>query len=106
MPRGQRIFNKLIEADKNQKLLRRGRSEVFIANRNECLLYRYYYYAKIKRFRLEHVLEAVSKEFFISDRTITNIIEAHSELRKKVFKEKLDVKELEKKFDFLKWKTT
>jgi hypothetical protein len=110
MQRGKQLFDKLTGSSENTALLnkpsRRGRNEILIENRNECLLYRYYYYAKIKRLRYEDVLEVVSKEFFISTRTITNILMEESEYQKKVFKEKLDVKELEKKFDFLKWKTT
>lgn len=86
MPRGQRVLNNLIFEETN-KSLRRGRSEEFIRNRNECLLYRYYYYySKINRLRYEDVLEVLSNEFFLASRTITDLLGDNSELVKTIFR--------------------
>lgn len=110
MQRGKRLFDKLTGSSEGKALLskpsRRGRNEMLIENRNECLFYRFYYYSRIKRLRYEDVLEVISNEFFLTPRTISNLIADESEYQKEVFKEKLSVKELEKKFDFLKWKIT
>lgn len=108
MQRGNQLFNKLTGSSENTALLnkpsRRGRNEILIENRNECLFYRFYYYARIKKLRYEDVLEVISNEFFLSPRTISNLFTDKSEYQKEVFKEKLSLKELEKKFNFLKWK--
>lgn len=106
--RGSRLFNKLMNESRNdlkEKHGKRGRNKNFLANRNECLLYRYYYYSKLKKLRYDEVLELVSRDFFLANRSIRDITTAESESLKIVFKEKLSIKELEKKFTFLNWNT-
>lgn len=107
MQRGRRNFNQLVDTvndNKPQSVYKRGRSEALIINRNQCLIYRYYYYSKIKRWRYEDVMNELSKEFFLNTRTILNHMEDQAELVKTIFKEKPLIKELEKKFNFLNWK--
>lgn len=105
--RGSRLFNNLMNESRNdlkEKYAKRGRNKDLVANRNECLLYRYYYYSKLQKLRYDEVLELMGREFFLANRSITDIIMSKSESLKIVFKEKLSIQELEKKFNFLNWK--
>ena len=103
MLRGQRLFNGLID-EEEPKFSRRGRNEALIKRRNECLLYRYYYYSKIKRMRYGDVLKTVGEEFYIAPRTLSDILAEQAVSLKTIFKENPSIKELEKKFNYLNWK--
>lgn len=55
---------------------RKGRSESLIKQRNQLLIARYYYYAKIHDKRYSFVLGKLKKEFFLEERTIQDVITA------------------------------
>lgn len=75
--RGQRNFNSLFsdipaqapEADKKS-----GRNDDLNALRNEFLLNRYFYYGFYTDKRNQKILEAMSLEFFLSERRISDIV--------------------------------
>ncbi len=50
------------------------------AARNRLLVCRYYYYSELKKLRYDAVLERLMNEFFLSVRTIQNILLEYSEL--------------------------
>ena len=102
MQRGRRLFETLTE--ENQILsTKKGRNEHFIIKRNECLIYRYYYYAKVKQLKYTDVIGKLSEEFYLSERTISDIAQAQTELVNQVFREKPSLKTLIKKYNFLNW---
>ena len=104
MQRSSRMFNTLTinhEIDKNKK---KGRCIALINKRNELIYYRYYFYGKIKKLTYTDTFKALSSEFYLSERTIADIIQKSSIDINKVFKEKLSVKQLTEKFYYLNWK--
>lgn len=82
---------------------KKGRSSELIKARNECLLYRYYYYAKMLHWVYESVISELQKEFYLKGDTIPRIIQENFETIKGIVKENITVKELAKKFPYLTW---
>lgn len=104
MQRSSRMFNTLTinhEIDKNKK---KGRCTELINKRNESIYYRYYFYGKIKKLTYADTFMALSNEFYLSERTIADIIQKASDKINIVFKEKLNIKQLTQKFYYLNWK--
>ena len=77
--RGQRIFNELIKGHGLGSPIQKGRSNKLVNRRNECLLARYYYHGYYKNLCYEEILRQLVTEFFLSPRTVANIILDHSE---------------------------
>ena len=102
MQRGRRLFDILTEKDKSP-LKKRGRNEQLIIKRNECLVHRYYYYAKVKQLKYADVIKKLSEEFYISERTVADIAQMQNELFNEVFKEKPALKTLIIKYNYLNW---
>lgn len=86
-----------------QPRLRKGRSRELIARRNECLITRYYFYAKFKEKRYDKILEALSAEFFLSDYTIPEIITANYAQLKGLHKEQPPISVFAKKWPHMVW---
>jgi hypothetical protein len=105
MQKGGRLFNELTVAEKkdNKNGLKTGRNDKLIMLRNEALFYRYYYYAKIHQLKYSQVVEKLSNEFYISERTILDITQKHTDLIRNIFSQKPELKALNKKYDFLNW---
>jgi len=104
--RGQTLFNELTTNDeKPTSLGLRGRNKVLISIRNECLLYRYYYYARLVKSNFPDTLKCLSEEFFLSERTIVDILSNEGVKLKRITDEKMSIKKLIEKFNHLKWKT-
>lgn len=75
----QSIFQKLIfEDDSNTAPTlfekTKGRDAQLIEARNKLLIHRYYYYAKIQNLNYLKILENLENEFFIAQRTMSNIL--------------------------------
>jgi hypothetical protein len=74
----QSIFQKLIfEEDAQTPSLfgkTKGRDAQLIEARNKLLIHRYYYYAKILNLNYFKILETLENEFFIAQRTMSNIL--------------------------------
>lgn len=112
MDRGNnKIFNDLIEIKLEKH--RKGRSINFAALRNTCLIDRYLFFVLLSDKRYDIIISTLSKEFFLSPITITNVLQSNYEeliaLKKKYqeLKEKNkhnQVKgELAKKWQHLVW---
>ena len=82
---------------------KKGRAADLIEERNKCLLLRFHFHAKVKRLRYDDVLKTLSSEFFISERTIAEIIAKESEFAKDVFTDESKLKSLQKRYSFLSW---
>jgi hypothetical protein len=103
--RGKRLFESVTSDEKPTPtaITKKGRDVQLMKIRNTCICYRYYYYSKIKRLRYEDVMTLLSAEFFYSPRTIINMLTAEESQLRQVFKEKKDVKELQRMYSFLSW---
>lgn len=82
---------------------RKGRSESLINLRNDCLVDRYYFIAKTTGLRYELVIGILSKEFFLSEVTIPEILDDNYYKIAAVKKAAPTKKELEKKWSHLNW---
>lgn len=106
--RGIRAFERLNNNEESRFTVNmdtcKGRDVVLLASRNLLLLYRLYYYSKLHKKSYVDTMTILGYEFFLSPRTVANMIGAKSETLTKVFKEKLTVKDLQKKYDYLTWK--
>lgn len=90
------LFADIFEKETPSKT-KKGRNPILIAQRNDCLIDRYYYYGKFHNSRYSFIIETLSTEFFISEVTIPDVINDNfnklSELKKlqpsqKYFKDK------------------
>ena len=82
---------------------RRGRSITFDAERNECLVSRYYFFGLKTGLKYDMLLRIISKQFWISERTVSNILFANHHLLVKVRKDQPTKQELEKRWPHLNW---
>lgn len=105
--RGKRLFESftgqganVVDTDHLVKF--KGRNKALMHNRNILCYYRFYYYSRIHKLRYEQVLSNLSNEFFLSVRTITDLIETMPE---SFFKEKPSLKELKINYPFYTWLT-
>ena len=108
MLRGNRsVYQTLFKEDKKEEDLvipeRKGRNELLIQKRNELLFSRYYYYAKMRCLKYPNVLEALSEELFLSERTIQNILMENSSQLNLIIKARHGTKFFKDKFPYLVW---
>ena len=82
---------------------RKGRSEQLVAQRNELLTHRYYYFTKVARMQYGDAINILKQQFFLEERTIVFAIQQNSALLYKLHHEKPAVKYLSDKYPFLKW---
>lgn len=60
------LYSEFVGKENANKISKKGRSAELLESRDICLLYRYYYYIKIKKFGYEESLNSLCKEFFIA----------------------------------------
>lgn len=82
---------------------RKGRSSTLIAQRNECLIDRYYYYGKFHNSRYSFILKTLSGEFFISEVTIPEVIDENFALLANLKKLQPNPKYFKEKWPHLQW---
>lgn len=63
-----------------QEKSRKGRSLFHIQQRNHCLIDRFVFYGRTTGFRYELLIRILSKEFFLSEDTIPDIIDNNYDL--------------------------
>ena len=83
----------------------KGRSDRLDSLRNQCLVERYIYIMNATGWRYDLLLNAIASDFFLSERTVTNLLDENYEIVQQARKEKLSKKELEKKWPQYKWET-
>lgn len=104
MKQGSRFFIEYSENDEGgKKLAQKGRSSLMIENRDEKLLHRYYYHARILQIRYDNVLEALEIEFDLSRVTIVKIIAKNTARLKQIADSALTREQLKSKYPFLNW---
>ncbi|TAN18813.1 MAG: hypothetical protein EPN37_04435 [Chitinophagaceae bacterium] len=105
--RGQYIlFNDFIETDVSTALSEpggKGRSAELIDLRNECMMYRYYYLIRIKKFQYLDSLEELSRQFHISVSTVIYQFQKNDVQLRKVMNENASIKTLQNKYPWLLW---
>lgn len=82
---------------------RRGRSTTFDNERNECLITRYYFFGLKTGLRYELLVRIISRQFWISQRTVQNILFANHDILVRLRKENPTKTDLEKKWPHLNW---
>lgn len=101
--RGIYTFNDTIINSNTQKQLQKGRNSTLIEQRNTLLLNRYYYYATFTKTRYEIVMQLLSKEFFLSERRIIDLITHDKETLSNLRKKHPDIAYFKKNFPHLSW---
>jgi hypothetical protein len=91
-------------ADKQVKIISKGRDTGLHARRNKCLLDRYYYYNQYTEKRYEAIVEHLRSEFFLSARTIADLIDTNNDYLTELKKRKPKITTLEIRWPHLKWK--
>jgi len=104
MQKGAQLFFKQIfeTPEAATKSGKRGRNSALHARRNECLIYRYFYYGQ-KGIFYSAILEKLENEFFISRHTIPYIFYDHQELFAQLRKEQPTLELMKYKWPHLKW---
>lgn len=82
---------------------RRGRSETFDSQRNECLIYRYQYFGAATGFRYEILVKIIARQFWLSEVTVTNILTLNYDIRSKARKDQPTQKFLKEKWPHMSW---
>jgi hypothetical protein len=105
MQRGRQIFDKLnYDSSEILKHGSKGRSKILIKERNQCICLRYWYHSKRHKRRYDEVLKLLSKEFYLSERTIVDVVSENANLIKNVYKENPIINRLKIEFEHLTWK--
>lgn len=103
MPRGSlTLFNEIFVSAPALKS-RKGRSEDCNALRNKCIIERYWYFGANTGFAYPILLKIISAQFFITERTVHNVISENIGLLHQVRTSKPTKRELEKKWPHLSW---
>jgi len=99
----QTLFNDIIE--ESPLRIVKGRSERLDNLRNQCLVERYLYMMKVTGWRYDLMLNLIAKDFFLSERTVTNILDENYHIVSSVRNNIPAKKELEKKWPHYNWET-
>jgi hypothetical protein len=72
------LFNDLL--DEQKPLVSEGGERPMHIRRNECLVHRHFFKLKFTDKRFNKVLQEISDEFFLSQSTVTQILEEHADM--------------------------
>ncbi len=107
MLRGHRTYLSLFQNDSPAEVLavpeKRGRSEQLIIKRNELLIHRHYFYYKIKGLQYHIGLQALESEFFLTERTIVDIVQNNHGIIKELRNLAPEIHYFKKKYPFMAW---
>lgn len=103
--RGQRsLYNSLFpEKVQVQKEISRPRN-YFQPERNEAVVYRFYFYAYINDLKYEQCLEKLEREFYLTSSRLIKVLTDSNDMLNRVSNESPSVKELEIKFPHFTWR--
>lgn len=103
----QAIFASLFNDSPNltvvSSTLRKGRNDVLVQKRNDCLIHRYYFLVKLEGRQYLAALEQLENEFYISQRTITDIISEESAKLRQLHANKPEAKYFKSIYPHLTW---
>lgn len=86
-----------------QRNKRKGRSQELLAQRDEKLAVRFYYYAQIKGENYESTISALVGEFDICDRVVIDRLKANQEILDELFNTKPPTAQLKRKIPHFVW---
>ncbi len=101
--KGQKLFNEISGRPKQFVAVKKGRNDALLESRNCCLLDRYYYYSYFSNRCFEDIMAILVKEFFLSQISITRIVQNNVERLKVIKEQQLPVQELKAKWPHFKW---
>ncbi|RXK57553.1 hypothetical protein ESA94_20355 [Lacibacter luteus] len=101
----QSLFADIVFNDTLPPKERKGRNNTLQVKRNECLIDRYFFYAKLIGYNYPKVLEMLESEFFLCISTIPQIMEKpDNQLYLRRLKMEQPTKQhFEKKWPHIKW---
>ncbi len=100
--RGKKLFKVAFKGNE-QEQGSKGRNLNLIARRNHCLMDRYFYYGNYTDKRFDVIIENLCMEFFLSGRTLHDIIEANEGYLLELKKKKPNLSLLEMRWPHLRW---
>ncbi len=101
--RGQKLFNELIKSETALASTGKGRNQELLAQRNECLIDRYYFFSRFTKKNYEEVLNRLMGEFFLTPDRIARVVQDHAAALKTHRQESTSVNVLQIKWPHLKW---
>ena len=90
-------------ANSVSKPARKGRSESRIANRDEKLIYRFYFHAVIHNRNFASTVQQLSNEFDIEESVVTDRLKRNKDLMDTVFRRKPTTRQLRKQYPYYAW---
>jgi hypothetical protein len=99
----QTLFNEIIEESPLRVV--KGRSERLDSQRNQCLVERWLYMMKVTGWRYDLMLRMISTDFFLSERTIINVLDENNSMLRSIRNDLPTRKDLEKKWPQFSWET-
>ena len=84
-------------------MARKGRSAKLHADRNECLVARYFYKCHFTEIRYNIIIDQLSKEFFISPVTIPEVLSEYAPKLHALKKQNPDKRYFQQKWPHLVW---
>lgn len=93
------IFPPAFQADATRK----GKRNIYVTERNDCMAHRFYYYYHILKKRFDVAVADMEKEFFISGSTIINCLTEGDANLKEIVALSPDKTTLRKKYPHLNW---
>ena len=102
--RGYRtLFGDLLEDTEVKAPQGKGRNEELLAQRNELLIHRYYYFTKILRLQYGDALKQLRDQLHLETRTITDILQTNSAELYRLHQSKPAIKYFRDKYPYLRW---
>jgi hypothetical protein len=102
--RGVRSFKNLFGEQVTEEQKKKGRDAELVAQRDECLFHRYYYYAKLHRVDFEPAMRILCEEFFLSTDTIPRIVNEYTVQLRQLMNGQPDLNYFRRKYPHLVWK--
>lgn len=108
MLRGHRTYLSLFTTDTTAETLdapkKRGRDEQLVTDRNALIVHRYYFYSKIKGCKhYQDLLDKLTSEFFLTERTIGWIVDSNPGVLTELKKTSPNAIAFKKKYPFMNW---
>lgn len=104
--RGQRILQRVVTASDGSKdttLKKKGRNNELLERRNDKLICRYYYYARILNLRIDMILNRLESEFDLSQRRVLDIVAENQGKLYEMSKKQIPVKQLADTYPAYNW---
>jgi hypothetical protein len=82
---------------------RKGRNNMLLARRNECILARYYYYGYFKNKNYEEIMQLLMNEFYIAPFTISRLVQESMEQLQQIKQKSPSIGYFSLRWPHLKW---